>query len=254
MKAHRVAMVSGASRGLGHLLAREFVRNGYALAACARSPRPPDLDECLYSQVDVGDPPLVDHFVRDALRRFGRIDVLVNDAGFANPPAPIEATDDDVVGQCFATNVLGPAAFLKRVVPVMVRQPEGGVIISIASRAGVTPVPGLAAYSASKTALVALTLAVAKEVAESRILCVSVCPAGMNTEMRASVYGKGDADRQMDPRLVVDLVMELATRRTAKGVAVPSGSAILISSETGPVIRTWSKDDRGFESLSLEGR
>jgi len=249
MEAPKVAVVTGASRGLGRRIAQDLVRSGLVVAANARSRERPGVGEGLYRAFDVSDVPSVDRFVKDAVSRFGRIDVLVNNAGFANAATPIPDTDEEVVAKCFEINLFGPAAFMRRVLPVMAGQPEGGVVVNIASRAGVTPVPGLAAYSASKSALVAFTLAAAKEYAGSRVLCVAVCPAGMNTEMRSTVYGADDAAGQMAPERVSEVVVELATQRTVNGASPDSGAAVVIPRDGEPIVVNWPLDSRGHQSL-----
>lgn len=247
-----VAVVTGASRGLGSKTVQDLVAAGFTVAACARAPRAPATGESLYRSVDVGDSPSVDHFLKEVGARFGRIDVLVNNAGYANVPTPILETEDATAEQSFRVNALGPIAFVRRVLPTMLGQPEGGVIINIASRAGVTPVPRLAAYSASKSALVSFTLAAAKELTDEKILLVALCPAGMNTEMRASLYGAEDANLQMDPARVSKLVVELASQRTVGGVRVSSGSAIIVAKEGPATVLEWPTDARGHKSLRFD--
>ena len=249
MDPRKVAIVTGATRGLGRRVSQGLVEQGFTVAAVARSADPPGIGEELYRAFDTGDADSVDRFVSEVLERFGRVDLLVNNAGFANRSTPIAETADTVVRQCFETNVFGPAAFMKRVLPVMAHQPEGGVVVNVASRAGITPVPGLAGYSASKSALIALTLAAAKEYPGGRVFCVALCPAGMNTAMRVEVYGAEDAARQMDPARSADLVLELATRRTANGAPVASGSAVVLDGAGEPTVLAWPTDSRGHQSV-----
>lgn len=244
-----VALVTGATRGLGRLVAERLVARRYVVVTGSTGDRPPGVGEALHLRTDVTDPAAVDRLVRAAQERSGRVDVLVNNAGFANPVGSIPDTSDATATRCFATNVLGPYYLLRRVLPGMASAPSGGVVINVASRAGLTPIPGLAAYSASKTALVALTLAAAKEHPDGRVLCVSVCPGGMDTEMRASVYGREDARGQLDPRPVADLVVEIATQRTISTRPVPSGAAVLITRDGGTRIVDWATDERGHASF-----
>ncbi len=165
-----VALVTGAGRGLGRAVTRALVGRKYCVVTCSTSSAAPGLGEALHRRVDVSDPAAVDAFMDEMVARFGRLDVLVNNAGYANAPTPISGTSEEVARRCFGTNVLGPFSLMRRALPVMLAQPEGGVVVNIASRAALAPVPGLAAYSASKTALVSLTLAAAKEVDETRVL------------------------------------------------------------------------------------
>jgi NAD(P)-dependent dehydrogenase (short-subunit alcohol dehydrogenase family) len=247
----RVAVVTGAGRGLGRAVARELSARGYQVVTCSTSERGPGVGEALHHRADVTDPVAVDALVEAALGRWGHIDVVVNNAGYANAPSPLQDTSNEIAGRCFATNVLGPYFLLRRVLPGLIARPGGGVVINIASRAGIVPVPGLAAYSASKSALVSLTLALAKEVADERVLCVAICPGGMDTEMRAAVYGPEDARRQLDPLRVAEVVVELATARSLNGRPVPSGSAVLVTKESGATLMEWPRDDRGHQRISL---
>jgi NAD(P)-dependent dehydrogenase (short-subunit alcohol dehydrogenase family) len=246
-----VALITGATRGLGRSVARELVLRGFRIVTCSTSATPPGLGETLHRRLDVGDPAAVNALVRAVARRVGRIDVLVNNAGFANPPSPLLRTREEIVRRCFGTNALGPYAFLRRVVPIMLAQREGGVVVNVASRAALVPVPGLAAYSASKSALLSLTLAAAKELEGDRVACFAVCPGGMATGMRSALYGARDSRRQLDPSTVADVVVELATARSVGGRRVRSGSAILITRESGVRLLEWPEDERGHRSFLL---
>ena len=87
--------------------------------------------EVLHREADVTDPAAVDQIVQATLSRWGRIDVLVNNAGYAPTPAQISETTNEAARRCFATNVLGPYYFLRRVLPGMVALPGGGVVIDV---------------------------------------------------------------------------------------------------------------------------
>ncbi|MGI0054114.1 MAG: SDR family oxidoreductase [Thermoplasmata archaeon] len=252
MHPQRVAIVTGARRGLGEQICRELVRGGFQVATCARSPEPPQLGEALHRGVDVADPDSVKRFVGEVLGLWGRIDVLVNNAGVSHGVSPLQETDDAAVQESIRTNLLGPYFVMKQVLPVMLRQPEGGVVVNVASRAGITPVPGLAAYSASKAGLVALTLAAAKELRNTPVFVASVCPGGMRTNLRADLFGEDNARTQQDPNDVAGVVIELIDGRTVKGHEVPAGSSIVVSEPEGIRVIAWPTDERGFEHLVFE--
>lgn len=246
-----VAVVTGARRGLGLSVLRRLVASGYDVAACALGEPAPDAGESMYRRLDVTEIDQVDRFVDEVLSRWTHVDLLVNNAGFANGPTDLAETDIATARRCFATNVLGPYAFMHRILPVMFRQATGGVIVNVASRAGLVPVPQLAAYSASKSALIALTLAAGKELEGGRVLCVSICPAGMKTEMREKVYGTADAAGQMDPERATEVILEIAARRSVGGVPVESGAAVEVSNDRGAQLVQWRVDARGFRGIPL---
>ncbi len=245
----RVAIVTGAGRGLGRAVARELAVRGCQVVTCSTGEAGPGVGEVLHLRADVTDPHAVDRLVEATLGRWGRIDVLVNNAGYTAAPAAISETTDEVARRCVETNLLGPLFLLRRVLPGMNASSSGGVVINVASRAGITPVPGLAAYSASKSALVSLTLAAAKERPDGKVLFVSICPGGMDTDMRVAVYGEDDARRQLDPLRVADLVAELATARTVNGRVVRSGAAVLVTKDAEVQVIEWPPDERGHATL-----
>jgi NAD(P)-dependent dehydrogenase (short-subunit alcohol dehydrogenase family) len=246
-----VAVVTGATRGLGKAVVERLVPEGYRVVTCSTTAAAPGVGESLHRAADLADPKAAEGLLREVVDRFQRVDVLVNNAGYANRPAPLPETSDAIAQRCFATNVLGPYSLMRLVIPVMASQDRGGVIVNIASRAAIVPVPLLAAYSASKSALVSLTLAVSKEIHDPRVVCVSVCPGGMDTEMREALYGSTDARGQQDPRRVAGVVVEVATRRSLRGQPVPSGAAILVAKDEEPSLLEWPRDVRGHRRFTF---
>ncbi len=118
------------------------------------------------------------------------------------------------------------SAFLvcKATLPIF-RKQKKGVIINISSMAGKRAVPRLSAYSASKFGIVALSQAIAKENADLvELKCFTVCPGGMNTEMRAKLFGREDAERQQTPEFVAEKIMEVLEGE----IDVESGGDIVI--------------------------
>jgi len=104
------------------------------------------------------------------------------------------------------------------------KKQKKGFIVNISSMAGKRAVPRLFPYSASKFAVLALSQCVAKENAENGIKCITVCPSGMNTEMRAKLFGKKDASLQQSSDFVADIVMKVIHGK----IEVLSGGDIVI--------------------------
>jgi NAD(P)-dependent dehydrogenase (short-subunit alcohol dehydrogenase family) len=228
----KVVMITGSNGGLGRSIAVGLAHKGYVLALCVRkldSHHSRNLFKSKTYEIDVRDPKVVHRVVSDVLRQNGRIDVLVNCAGMVHQLLPVEGISTESLKDCFETNIFGPFFMVREILPIMKRQGEG-IIINVASKAAIVPVPYLAPYSASKAALVALTQAVAKEVDKEGkdILCCSVCPSGMNTKMRAKVYGKSDSEIQQDPRSVARLITEIICMRKAGGASFGNGANILV--------------------------
>ena len=185
----RVALVTGASRGIGRATAEALANSGYAVGICARSEEVGEVAAELREagavaeawRVDVTDSLGLRRFVDGAAERFGRIDVLVNNAGM-NRAGYIREVFANEVDAMFAVNVRAPLVAMQAVVPHMVAA-GGGRIVNIASWVARSPRPGFVAYSASKAALVALTQGAALEFADSAITVNAVCPGNVLTDI-----------------------------------------------------------------------
>ena len=186
-----VALVTGASRGIGRAIAGALAGAGYAVGICARSPEIAQVAADLRGegaaeawQLDVTDTLGVRRFVDEAAERFGRIDVLVNNAA-VNRAGFIREADPSEVDAMLAVNVRAPLVAMQAVVPHMVAS-GGGRIVNIASWVARSPRPGFVAYSASKAALVALTRGAALEFADDGITVNAVCPGNVLTDIWAT--------------------------------------------------------------------
>ena len=190
----RVALVTGGTRGLGRALADAFLHEGYDVAVCGRS-EPQDLPadgdrQALFVAADVRDPEQVEGLVQAVVDRFGRLDVLVNNAG-GSPPADAATVSPRFVASIVTLNLVAPMVVAQRANEVMQKQNHGGSIISIASLCGVRPSPGTAAYGAAKAGLINLSESLAVEFAPKvRVNCVT--PGALATEELHQAYG-GDA-------------------------------------------------------------
>ena len=184
----RVALITGAGSGIGYQTALSFAREGAKVAvADRREERVRELaeriaesgGEALAIAADVSKREDVRRMVRATTERFGRIDVLVNNAGYALG-ASIEDTTERDFQELWETNVLGVLMGMQEALPVMRRQGSGH-IINVASAAGKIAYPGIGAYSATKHAIVALTDALRAEVADDGIVASVVYPIGTRT-------------------------------------------------------------------------
>jgi benzil reductase ((S)-benzoin forming) len=183
-----VAVVTGASRGLGAGLAESFAARGMCLGLCARSrPAPPPASEAVTASVDVRDADAVDRFEREVVKRFGRIDLWVNNAGVLGPIGPLADADPEQLRMNLDVNVLGvaygTAAFARHV-----RGRAGsGLLVNISSGAATTVYVGWAAYCASKAAVDMLTAVVASEEGEAGLAALALSPGPIDTDMQALI-------------------------------------------------------------------
>jgi NAD(P)-dependent dehydrogenase (short-subunit alcohol dehydrogenase family) len=191
----KVAIVTGASRGIGRAIAVGLAKEGADIVAVARNT---DATRGVVSDVetlgrkvepfgaDVSRSSEVKALVRSAMRKFGRIDVLVNNAG-VHLSAPFVEESEELWNELFRINVLGCTFMAQAVVPHMIAQ-RYGRIVNISSKAAVVGEPGHVAYSSLKGALVSMTRALAVELGQFGITVNAVAPGPVMTDMlRAAV-------------------------------------------------------------------
>lgn len=182
--AERVWLITGCSTGFGRELVRQILDRGQRVVATARTPSA--LDEfashpqAVIAKLDVTVPEQVNAVVRNTQARFGRIDVLVNNAGYGYLAA-IEEGEEDEVYAMFGTNVFGLIHMTKAVLPVM-RGQGSGHIVNISSMGGLIGIAGVGYYNATKFAVEGLSEALAKEVAPLGIRVTIVEPGPFRTD------------------------------------------------------------------------
>lgn len=181
-----VWFVTGCSRGLGRALAEEILAQGHYLVATARNPADlADLqrqhpDRIMLAALDLCDQSQIAAATASAIDRFGRIDVVVNNAGYSQLGAIEEVGDRDARAQ-FDTNYFGPVALIRAVLPSM-RRARKGCLVNISSVGGFAALAGCGQYSATKFALEGLSEALAQEVAPLGIKVMLVEPNGFRTD------------------------------------------------------------------------
>lgn len=211
--AGKVAIVTGGSRGLGLELARRLGAAGASVAICSRDPDElaaamDDLDargiDAFAGPCDVTDRGQVAGFVRAVLARFGRIDVLINNAGVIGV-GPLEHMTDEDFAAAMQTHLDGPRFFCEEVLPHMKARGEGR-IVNIASIGGRINLPHALPYCASKFALVGYSEGLGAEVAKDGIRVTTVCPGMMRTGSPLNATFKGQADKEFAWFATSDLI------------------------------------------------
>ncbi len=185
----RVALVTGASSGIGKTTAELLAKNNYYVFAMARRMDRLELmrsDHIEPIYLDVTDAEAIRASVDHVISTKGRIDVLVNNAGFGQLGA-IECVSMEAAHQQFEVNVFGYARFMQAVLPHM-REQKSGSIINIASTMGRITIPGFGWYAASKHAVEALSEALRGEVLEFGINVVVIAPGLIKTEFTAKEF------------------------------------------------------------------
>jgi len=187
----RAALVTGGTRGIGLAIAQRLAGSGAKVLVCARS-EPERLPAGLqFTAADVRDPAQAAAAVGAAAGAFGRLDIVVNNAG-GSPSVPAATAAPNLVTAVVRLNLLAPFFVAQAANAFMQKQADGGLILNIGSVAALRPAPGTAAYAAAKAGLIALTNALALEWAPAvRVNCVT---AGLvRTDDSASHYGDEQA-------------------------------------------------------------
>jgi NAD(P)-dependent dehydrogenase (short-subunit alcohol dehydrogenase family) len=186
MNTPKVWYVTGASQGLGLVLVKKLLENGCRVAATSRNAHALsqevgliDRDRFLPLAVDLNNPDCIKDSIQQTLATFGRIDVVVNNAGYGMAGTLEEITEQDI-RNIFNVNVLATLDVVKSVLPVL-RNQRSGYIINMGSVAGFVGAPGWSVYSATKAAVAAFSEVIALDVREFGIRVTVVEPSGFRT-------------------------------------------------------------------------
>jgi NAD(P)-dependent dehydrogenase (short-subunit alcohol dehydrogenase family) len=217
----QVWFITGSSRGLGRAIAEAVIKAGDLVAATARQPS--QLDDLVagFGQrilpiaLDVTDPEGARTAIAQAYRHFGRLDVIVNNAGYANV-SPIESGDDEDFRTQFETNFWGVYNVSKAAIPFL-REQGGGLFIQISSVGGrVGGSPGIASYQAAKFAIDGFSRVLRVETAPFGVRVVVVEPSGFRTDWAGSSMSIGDIPEAYAPTVGL---MHSRMRQNADGPA-----------------------------------
>lgn len=185
----KVALITGGSRGIGKEIAKKFAMNGYNLVINYVSENT-NLDklkeefeetEVLFVKTDVTNYESCENMVKQAIEKFGKIDVLVNNAGITKDGLLMRMKEEDF-DKVIKVNLKGTFNMTKNVIPYMMKQ-RNGRIVNIASVVGVTGNAGQANYAASKAGIIGFTKTVARELASRNILANCIAPGFIKTDM-----------------------------------------------------------------------
>ena len=227
MSENKVALITGATRGIGREIALELAANGFDIAVNYRSEKdiPEDFKKeieghnvrCEFVQADVSNFEQCESMVKDAIDKFGRIDVLVNNAGITRDGLIMRMKKEDFEA-VIDVNLVGTFNVTRNVIPYMIKQ-RSGRIISLSSVVGVAGNAGQTNYSASKAGVIGFTKSLAKEVASRNILVNAVAPGFIDTDMtkvlsdsvKEGINAQIPLRRMGSPREVAKVVKFLAS-------------------------------------------
>ncbi len=186
---NKVVIVTGASSGIGLATARLLAKQGAKLVLAARSKDKLDalakeLPGSISIQADMTSVPQIKAMVRQAVEHFGRIDMLINNAG-QGYDAPIEEINLETYHRIFDLDVVGPLAAMQEVVPLM-RKQGGGAIVNVSSATALASWPNMGAYSSLKRALVGISLTAREELRKDKIVVSVIYPYATATNFEAN--------------------------------------------------------------------
>jgi len=212
----KVAIVTGAGKGIGRATALKLAKAGYRIAAFSRTGA--DLERLandlggadgqITQAGDVGDHEAALEFVRTVEGRWGRIDLLVNNAGFG-VTAPIQELKLSDWDGMMSANLRGTFLFSRAVLPGMIAR-QDGIIVNIASIAGKDGFAGGTGYAASKHAVMGFTDSLWREVREHNIRVCAICPGSVDTHFFGPDVGKSGREHMMRPEDVAEAVLYVA--------------------------------------------
>lgn len=246
----KVAFITGASKGIGEGIARAYAKHGAKLVLAARSSSTVLLAmelrklgcDVIAVNVDVTDVESIQAGVDKAVETFGRIDVLVNNAGVCKLGSFLESSDEDRDFH-FDVNIKGVWNTTKLVLPYMIKQNYGKIVIMSSVTGDMVADPGEVAYATTKAALIGFTKALAREVADYKITVNAICPGYVLTPMVQDMARQSDPE---NPQSVIEgIAQAIPLKRLADPLEVGELAAFLGCDESSYVTGTQVVIDGG---------
>ena len=222
----KVALISGATSGMGRAFLNKLASQGAAIifnGLPSKTESIQDLQKYFKSQnidffyhnANMRNPSEIKNMVEEGVKKFGKIDILLNNAGIVTPPYPFIQTPIELITETIQINLMSHIYMSHAVIPILIRN-QWGRIINIASTAGINGFPRGSAYSASKHALVGLTKSWALELAENNITVNAICPGSVATPMTANFH----PDPQINKIISETIISEVPTKKAIKSEEV----------------------------------
>jgi dehydrogenase/reductase SDR family member 4 len=193
---NKVALITGASKGIGRAIAELYAEAGAKVIVSSRKLEAVEEvavsirakgQEATAIACKVGDMNDTKRLVEEAIKQYGTIDILVNNAAVNPVFGPVVETNEAAFDKIINVNVKGPFELSKLVYPIM-KEKKSGSVINISSIGGIRPEPGLGIYSMSKAALISLSKVMAKEWGESNIRVNVICPGLIKTKFSEALW------------------------------------------------------------------
>jgi len=218
--AGKVAIVTGASRGIGRAISVALAQEASTIVLAARSIQQLQITaeqvtkaggEARIVRVELTEEPSIRNLIQVTGEKLGRLDILVNNAGVTHS-APLEQTSTEDWQRCISINARAPFILCREALPLL-KKSQAAHIINIASVVGVKGYPLQSAYTASKHALRGMTISLAEELRGSNIRVHLLCPGGVDTDMVDNVRPDIARDELIKPQEIAELVLYLVTHK-----------------------------------------
>jgi NAD(P)-dependent dehydrogenase (short-subunit alcohol dehydrogenase family) len=227
----RVVVITGATGNLGTAVARKFMVSGAKMGFLERSPGKINIlfpeavnapDQYLVQQVDVTNTDSMEEAANELLRKFGRIDILVNTVGGYRAGAPLYQTPIDILDFMLNLNTRSVFVSCQAFIPSMIEN-NYGKIVNISARSGLRGIRNAAAYSASKSAVIRLTESMSSELKHKGINVNCVLPGTIDTPQNRQTTPDADFNRWVSPESIADVILFLASdvASAIHGAAIP---------------------------------